>query len=218
VSRIAVHRLILLLFFRKYEVRKNMVTTTTYFVSLATKILKIKIKYLVPAFMVLGFLGFLIINLKLIKVPSDVPITHIEPIKAPVVYDRCQTQEEQNDIVVDSLEVKLISNPLSSILVGIWIVQYQLVGSVTGVHGKRPVIKTVQFCLERRHDYGKYLSIGTIYLTPIIGVSDDESYDGGPVNFNIKIGDYLASLDWGKNEFYVHAGKATTSFRIVQKK
>lgn len=189
-------------------ITKSIIITAKYLINAIKGLFNILLKFVTPTLIALCALCFYIFHFQLLKVPTDVPI----------VYDDNLKQKNENIITVESLRAKVIFGYLN-LLNHTSIIQYQLIGKVSGVPGKRPSIKAVQFGLKQRYDYKKpFVIIGDIQLTPIIEESADKTYEGSPIPYDIKIGHYFKSLDWGANEFYVQAFNAKSSFKLMQMK
>lgn len=188
-------------------IKKHIVATTRYLAKIVNRLLEVVVKIVIPALIALYALCCYIYGFQLIKVPTDVPIE----------YDNSLNSKNEYEIAVDTLGVKIIFNGFFPFH-NLFIIQYHLTGSISGNPGKRPYIKAVKFSIEKKHDYSRFVTIGEIELTPIIEVDSDIPYDGFPVEFDIKIGQYFKPLDWGRNEFYVHAFGAKNSFELMMKK
>lgn len=184
------------------------INASKFFIKYILRILEFLIKFVIPTLIASCALCFYLYHFQLIKVPTDVPI----------IYEYDLKQNEGCDIVVESLNAKVIFGFLN-LLNHTSIIQYQLVGKVSAIPGKRPSINAVHFNLIKRYDHKRpFVIIGDIQLTPIVEMSTDKTYDGTPITYNIKIGHYFDSLDWGENEFYIKSLNAKSSFKLYQSK
>ncbi|MBT2336381.1 hypothetical protein J7E49_21015 [Variovorax paradoxus] len=119
------------------------------------------------------------------------------------------------------------------------IVEYHFSGTLRGQKNRRPHIEGVQLA-ERwvalplkegepvaRDPDGRVTLMSDpyiqnpraeIFLTPIVGGKTDEAYAGEPVDFDIKVQDFIATGAWGLNHYVARSGDKEARFTIHQNK
>jgi len=137
---------------------------------------------------------------------SDVPIIH-----------KVGFWGYQDHVELTSLEARVIYGDLN-LFNNKSVIEYNLQGEIKFREGGRPYIEKVQISENFSSVGGKLPTSIEIHLMPVVAIEDDETYDGSPLKFDIKVQDYLQSGNWGKNRIRVYSMGLSSQVEVWQRK
>lgn len=173
------------------------------------KILKIS-GIVVGAIILLALIGYGLLRWYLSpKIPnpkSDVPIEH-----------KIDWWAYQEALTLDSFETKVIYDGLN-LFNGTSVVEYNIRGSISYKNNWRPYIRSVHISERWEGINRSNKRVGTIVVTPIIAVKNDELYTGEPIEFDLSVQDYLYSGGWGVNLYKVCSMDKQAEIELIHRK
>ena len=123
----------------------------------------------------------------------------------------------QEAVLLDSLDAKVTFDGLN-LFNGTAVVEYRLKGNVSYKSSWRPYIKAVNIS-ERWEGVNENSDrLGSIVVTPIVAVENDEGYSGESIDFDIVVQDYLDSGGWGANIYQIQSLNKKVEIELVQRK
>ncbi len=159
----------------------------------------------VLALMAYGVLWW-VLTPKIPKPKSDVPIEY-----------KIDWWAYQEAVSLASLEATVIFDGLN-LFNGTAVVEYRLKGTVSNNNNWRPYIRAVNISERWEGMNESSARIGSIVITPIVAVKNDEGYAGESIDFDIKIQDYLESGGWGVNIYKIRSINKEATIELVQRK
>lgn len=82
----------------------------------------------------------------------------------------------------------------------------------------RPYIRAVNISERWEGVNENSARIGSIVVTPIVAVKNDDGYTGESIDFDITIQDYLESGGWGVNIYKIRSINKEAEIELVQRK
>ncbi len=123
----------------------------------------------------------------------------------------------QEDMEVTSLKIKLLDSRLN-LFNGRSLVSLAISGKMRTDKGWRPYIKSVHIS-EQVIKGGNFAGCRReIRVTPLVGVREDNNYNGELLPFVITQELILFSMGWGKNRFTIISQDQNQEIEVIQKK
>jgi hypothetical protein len=121
----------------------------------------------------------------------------------------------QDGLAIDEFDIKIIDSRLS-LFNSRSLISYTIQGKMTDRNNWEPYLKKIH--ISERFVVDSTSRIGTIELTPVVGVKENDQYNGEQIKFKTTNELLIESFHWGNNKLILKCGQIQKEIELKQRK